>query len=93
MVALPAMITGCGGFVPVGGEVEAAEEEGSFGEFAHRFGMAAELIAENFGVGTGRGDVRSPDNLLLRPVDHAGEGGAAGVVVAAFDGEGSFEGA
>ncbi|GGV53681.1 hypothetical protein GCM10010277_51610 [Streptomyces longisporoflavus] len=91
MVALPAVITGFGGGGALGGEVEAAEEERGFGEFAHRFGVAAELVAEDFGVGAGRGDVRSRDDLLLRAVDHAGEGGAAGVVKAAFPGQGFVE--
>ncbi|MGW1500745.1 hypothetical protein ACWCQW_19550 [Streptomyces mirabilis] len=86
VVALPGVLTAAGG------EVQFAEEQRAFGEFAQIPGLAAQLPAEHFGVGTGGGDVLAGDDLLLGAVDHRGEAGPAGVVVGAFMGEGAGEG-
>jgi hypothetical protein len=79
-------------FTAPGGEVQLAEEQRAFGEFAQIPGLAAQLPAEDFGVGTGGGDVLAGDDLLLGAVDHRGEACTAGVVVGAFMGEGAGEG-
>jgi hypothetical protein len=55
-------------------------------------GLAAQLVSEDFGVGTGGGDVLAGDDLFPGAVDHGGEGGAAAVVVGAFVVEGLPEG-
>jgi hypothetical protein len=74
------------------GEVQAAEEEGAFGEFAQGLGVAAEPVAEHLGVGSGGGDVLAGDDLVLGALDHGGEGGAGAVMVGAFVAEGVVEG-
>ncbi|GDY84798.1 hypothetical protein SAVCW2_39970 [Streptomyces avermitilis] len=88
VVALPGVFP----VAAVRGEVEPAEEQGAFGEFTHVLGAAAEPVAEDFGVGTGGGDVLAGDHVLVGAFDHGGEGGAARVVVGAFAGEGVVEG-
>jgi len=54
--------------------------------------MAAQLVPEHFGIGTGRGDVLTDDDLFPGTIDHGGEGGTAAVVVGAFVVEGRFQG-
>jgi hypothetical protein len=69
-------------------EVQPPEEQGAFGQLPHLLGPTAQPVPENFGVGTGGGDVLAGDDLFPGPVDHGGEGGAAEVVVGAFPVEG-----
>ncbi len=90
VVPLPTMIPGTGpgtACLPAF-EIQPPEEQRRLRQFAHGLGVAPELVPEHLGVGTGRGYVRPADHPLLGPLDHAGQGGAAGVVVAAFLGEG-----
>lgn len=87
MIALPAMLTG---FI-THDKIETTKEERRFGELAQGFGVTTELIPEDFGIGTGGGNVRSTDDSHLRTVDHSGEGGATGVMEATFFGQGFIE--
>ncbi len=74
------------------GEVEPAEEQRARREFAHGLGLAAQPVAEDFGVGAGGGDVLSDDDLFGGALDHRGEGRTAGVVVGALGVQGVLEG-
>lgn len=65
-------------------EVEAPEEERAVGFEAQLLGAAAEMAPEHLGVGAGGEGVLAGDDLLGRVVDHAGQGGAAGLVVGPF---------
>ncbi|GAA3228995.1 hypothetical protein GCM10020256_41690 [Streptomyces thermocoprophilus] len=75
----------------VGREVEAAEEQRAFRQFAQGLGLAAQPVAEDLGVGTGGGDVLADDDLPVRAFHHGGEGGSADVVVGAGPGQGVGE--
>lgn len=77
--------------LPVIGGVQPTEEQRPLGQLPHLLGPAAQPVPEHFGVGTGGGDVLAGDDVFLGTVDHGGEGGAAGVVVGAFEVEGVLE--
>lgn len=89
VIALPGMLAGR---LARALEVQLAEEQRPFGQLAHLLGLAAQHIAEHFGVGTGGGDVLAGDDVFLGTGDHGGEGRATGVVVGAFADEGVSEG-
>jgi hypothetical protein len=87
----PAQVIRLPGMVAVV-ERQLPEEQRPFGQLPHLLGLTAQLIPEDFGVRPGGGDVRTDDDLLLRPVDHGGEGGTATVVVDTLAVEGLFQG-
>ncbi len=74
-------------------EVQPPEEQRPFRQLVHRLGLAAQLVAEDLGIGPGGGGVLADDDLFVGAVDHGGEGGAAAVVVGAFPDQGVVESA
>lgn len=78
--------------LPLGCRVQPPEEQRPLRQLPHLLGPAPQPIPEHFRVGTGGGDVLAGDDLFLSAFDHGGEGGAAGVVVGAFEVEGVVEG-
>jgi hypothetical protein len=84
VVALPGVLPAAPAGAGIGvqaPEVQAPEEQRAWRELGQLLGVAAELVAEDFRVRPGGGDVGAGGDPFLGAVDHALQGRTAEVVV------------